>query len=76
MNDTIDVCENLLREHGKSESYESKVNEVILDVAEFAAVFPEHEFEIVKRLHDMSYSLVMTDKLLSFRRDIVLLFIS
>ncbi len=45
---------------GKSSNNEDEINKIILDADGFASVFPEHKFEIVKRLQDMGHLVAMT----------------
>ncbi len=62
MGDTMYVYEDIIREKHKSSNDEEEINKTILNADGFASVFPEHKFEIVKRLQDMGHLVAMTGK--------------
>jgi H+-transporting ATPase len=41
---------------------EIELNKIVLDADGFANVFPEHKYEIVRRLQDLDYMVAMTGK--------------
>ncbi len=62
MGDTMYIYEDLIRENGTSSDSEDQINETILKADGFASVFPEHKYEIVKRIQDMGHLVAMTGK--------------
>ncbi|CAF4146050.1 unnamed protein product [Adineta steineri] len=60
MGDTMYVYEDLINDKGDSSKDEDEIDKIILDADGFASVFPEHKFEIVKRLQDMGHMVAMT----------------
>ena len=62
MGDTMFVYEDLIRDKGNSSKSEDEIDQTILDADGFASVFPEHKFEIVKRLQDMGHLVAMTGR--------------
>jgi H+-transporting ATPase len=74
MGDTMFVYEDLLHENGKSANGDDEINKTILSADGFASVFPEHKFEIVKRLQDMGHFVGMTGKVYFLFLYIVIVF--
>jgi H+-transporting ATPase len=62
MGDTMFVYEDLIRDNDKSSMNEDEINKTIINADGFASVFPEHKFEIVKRLQDMGHLVAMTGR--------------
>ena len=63
MGDTMFVYEDLIRGKDKSSKKEDNaIDKTILDADGFASVFPEHKFEIVRRLQDMGHLVAMTGR--------------
>ncbi len=62
MGDTMFVYEDLIRDNDKSSKNEDEIDKTILNADGFASVFPEHKFEIVKRLQDMGHLVAMTGR--------------
>ncbi|CAF0990420.1 unnamed protein product [Rotaria sordida] len=60
MGDKMYVYENIIHDRDKSSNNEDEINKIIYDADGFASVFPEHKFEIVKRLQDMGHLVAMT----------------
>lgn len=60
MGDTMYMYENLIRERNQSSNNQIDINKIVLQADGFAGVFPEHKFEIVKRLQDMGHLVAMT----------------
>ena len=60
MGDSMHTYENLIHGHDQSPKDDEEVNQTILEADGFASVFPEHKFEIVKRLQDMGHLVAMT----------------
>jgi hypothetical protein len=62
MGDTMFVYEDLIRDNDKSSKNEDEIDKTILNADGFASVFPEHKFEIVKRLQNMGHLVAMTGR--------------
>ena len=67
MGEVMHVYADILKSTANQESSDKKqnINEIVLMADGFASVFPEHKYEIVKRLQDMGHVIAMTGEFFS-----------